>query len=84
MRRGGPGVPVKRYAQLGTLALVVLLVVPTAAWACPACLVTSEESRVAFAQTAIALTLLPLGMVGGLGMWLRSRARDNVESDEES
>jgi hypothetical protein len=67
----------KRYAQLGILALVLFLAVPATAWACPACLVTTEENRVAFAQTAIALTLLPLGMVGGVGMWLRSRARGN-------
>jgi len=74
----------KRYAQLGILALIVLLVAPSVAWACPACLVTSEESRVAFAQTAIALTLLPLGMVGSVGIWLRRRARDNEAEDIEA
>jgi hypothetical protein len=76
----------KRYVELGLLALVVLLAAPSAAWACPACLVTTEENRVAFAQTAIALTLLPLGMVGSVGLWLRSRARDaeaEVESEDD-
>ena len=74
----------KRYAELGILAFVVLLVAPSAAWACPACLVMSEENRVAFAQTAVALSLLPLGMVGSVGIWLRSRARDNVPEDFET
>jgi hypothetical protein len=74
----------KRYAELGILALVVLLVAPSAAWACPACLVTSEENRVAFAQTAVALSLLPLGMVGSVGIWLRGRARDSQAEDIET
>jgi hypothetical protein len=74
----------KRFAQWGVLGLIGLLVLPSAAWACPACLVTTEESRVAFAQTAIALSLLPLGMVGSVGLWLRNRARDADAEEAES
>ena len=73
-----------RYAKLGSLALLLLLAVPSAAWACPACLVMSEENRVAFAQTAVALSLLPLGMVGGVGFWLRRRAQDEEGLDDEA
>ena len=72
-----------RYVQLSPLALLLVLAVPTAAWACPACLVMSEENRVAFAQTAVALSLLPLGMVGGVGYWLRRRAQDQEGLDQE-
>ena len=73
-----------RYAQLGSLTLLLLLVLPSAAWACPACLAMSEENRVAFAQTAVALSLLPLGMVGGVGFWLRRRAKDQDGLDNEA
>ena len=72
-----------RYAQLGSLALLLLLAAPTAAWACPACLAMSEENRVAFAQTAVALSLLPLGMVGSVGFWLRRRSQDQDGLDNE-
>jgi hypothetical protein len=60
------------------LAAGLLLAAPSVALACPACLDMSAESRVAFAQTAVVLTLLPLGMVSGVGMWLRRRSRDQV------
>ena len=73
-----------RYAQLSALALLLLLVVPSAAWACAACLAMADENRVAFAQTAVALSLLPLGMVGSVGIWLRGRARDNEAEDVEA
>jgi hypothetical protein len=72
-----------RYAQLSALALLLMLIVPSVAWACPACLAMADENRVAFAQTAVALSLLPLGMVGSVGIWLRGRARDNVAEDVE-
>jgi hypothetical protein len=73
-----------RYAQLGSLALVLLLVAPSPAWACTACLAMSEENRVAFAQTAVALSLLPLGMVGGVGFWLRRRSQDQDALEDET
>ncbi len=72
-----------RYAQMSALALLLLLIVPSAALACPACLAMADDNRVAFAQTAVALSLLPLGMVGSVGIWLRGRARDNEAEDVE-
>ncbi len=61
------------------LAAGLFFAAPSVALACPACLDMSAENRVAFAQTAVALSLLPLGMVGGLGAWLRRRSRDDEE-----
>ncbi len=58
------------------LALVLLVVLPEALWACPVCFDASAENRMAFLKTAIALTLLPLGIVGGTGLWLRKRWRE--------
>ena len=64
--------------------LLFVLVVPSAAWACPACLAMADENRVAFAQTAVALSLLPLGMVGGVGFWLRRRSQEEDGLDNEA
>lgn len=63
-----------------TLALVALL--PEAAWACPVCFDSSDENRQAFIATTVFLSLLPLGMVAGAGLYVRKRARDL--SDESS
>ena len=58
------------------LALLLLAVLPDVAHACPVCFDPREENRVAFLATTIFMSLVPLGMVGGVGMWLRKRARD--------
>jgi hypothetical protein len=41
----------------------------------------SAENRMAFFQTAAVLSLLPLGMIGGLGAWIRKRSRELHEED---
>jgi hypothetical protein len=57
------------------IALLALLLLPGVASACPVCFDSSDENRRAFLATTAFLTLLPLGMVGGAGLWLRKRAR---------
>jgi hypothetical protein len=57
------------------LALLLLVALPDAAHACPVCFDPREENRVAFLATTIFMSVVPLGMVGGLGLWLRRRAR---------
>lgn len=64
------------------LAVTLVLVLPELAHACPVCFDSSAENRIAFARTALVLTLLPLGLVGGTGLWLRRRAR-RMEEDGE-
>lgn len=68
---------------VGALVLVVLL--PEAAHACPVCFDSSDENRQAFLVTTAFLSLLPLGMVAGAGLWIRKRARelgdDGIEDD---
>jgi len=66
---------VKRWAWVPVLALALLALLPDVAHACPVCFDPREENRVAFLATTIFMSLVPLGMVGGLGMWLRKRAR---------
>lgn len=42
----------------------------TPASACSVCFVSSEATMMAYYGTAIALSLLPIGMVGGLAYWV--------------
>jgi hypothetical protein len=62
---------------------ILLLALPESALACPVCFDSSAENRLAFMQTAAALTLLPLGMIAGLGAWIRRRSRDKSAVDAE-
>ncbi len=68
--------PLVRHTLLVLLALAGL---PSAAYACVMCVGVTEEGRMAFVQTAVALSLLPLGMVGGVGIWLRRRSRSGSD-----
>lgn len=63
---------------LGALLLVAVL--PDAVAACPVCFDARDENRLAFLSTTVFLSLLPLGMVAGAGLWLRKRSK---ELDEE-
>lgn len=69
-----------RRVLIGGLALLLLALLPEQAWACPVCFDPREENRMAFLATTIFLSLLPLGMVAGAGVWVRRRVR---EMDEE-
>ena len=60
----------------GGAALVLVAAMPEAAHACPVCFDRDDEARIAFLATTGLLTLLPLGMVVGTGVWLRRRARE--------
>ena len=61
-------------ASIAALALVAIL--PEAAAACPVCFDARDENRQAFLATTAFLSLLPLGMVAGAGLWLRKRHRE--------
>jgi len=64
------------------LAVMALLAVwPEAVSACPVCFDASDENRQAFLATTAFLSLLPLGMVSGAGLWIRKRVLE-VESEE--
>ena len=61
------------------LAVLLMAVFPDVAHACPVCFDRDDEARIAFLATTGLLTLLPLGMVAGAGVWLRRRARELAE-----
>lgn len=67
----------RRFAGVAALAaLVGTALFPEALYACPVCFDRDDEARIAFLATTGLLTLLPLGLVVGTGMWLRRRARE--------
>ena len=63
------------------LALVALAALPDAAHACAVCFDASDENRQAFIMTTAFLSLFPLGMVGGAGLWLRRRVLERDAED---
>ena len=64
------------------LAIVLIAALPDVALACPVCFDARDENRQAFLVTTAFLSLLPLGMVAGAGLWLRKRARE-VDAERE-
>ena len=83
-RRGEARARRSRRAVLtvAALALVLLAAFPDVAHACPVCFDRDDEARIAFLATTGLLTLVPLGLVAGTGMWLRRRAREIAEEEE--
>jgi hypothetical protein len=58
------------------LALVLIAVLPDVVMACPVCFDSSDENRQAFLVTTAFMSLLPLGMVAGTGLYIRKRSKD--------
>ena len=64
----------RTWVVVGVIALLAVL--PEAVSACPVCFDSSDENRQAFLATTAFLSLLPLGMVSGVGLWIRKSLRD--------
>lgn len=76
---------IRRAALTAAMPLVVLGLLatfPDVALACPVCFDRDDEARIAFLATTGLLTLVPLGLVAGTGIWLRRRAREIAEEEE--
>lgn len=71
----------RRIPLLLMLALLASVALPDAAHACAVCFDASDENRQAFLLTTAFLSLFPLGMVGGAGLWLRRRVRERDAQD---
>lgn len=70
------------FRLVSFVVLGILLAFPSAGHACAACLDLTSENRLAFVQTAVALSLLPFGLVGGLGLWLRRKMRSGEGAED--
>lgn len=64
----------RRNTLVGISSSVLL---PAYALACPVCYTAREASRLAFLWTAIFMTLVPLGLIGGMLYWLWRRIKAN-------
>jgi hypothetical protein len=71
-----------RRLWIPILALTFLVVLPQIAHACAVCFDPRAENRFAFLATTAFLTLFPLSLVGGAGLWLRRRIKQ-LEAEED-
>ena len=59
-----------------TIAGALLAVAaPGPALACSVCFAGKEDTLIVYLGTALGMSLLPLALIGGLGLWLRCRLR---------
>jgi len=72
---------VTRAGAVGVCTLLLVAFLPEAGHACPVCFDASDENRRAFLATTAFLSLLPLGMVMGAGLWIRKRSRE-IDGDD--
>jgi hypothetical protein len=65
------------WRALAAIPAALLAFAPELARACAVCGAGADEdqSRVAYLLTTVALSALPLGLFGGLVLWLRLRAK---------
>jgi len=72
---------VRPSRAVAALVTVFLVLAPRVAHACPVCFDPRDENRVAFLTTTVFLSLLPLALVAGVGLWLHRRARAAEAAD---
>ena len=65
-----------RVAAIAGVTALFIGLMPEVALACPVCFDARDENRQAFLATTAFLSLLPLGMVAGTGLWIRRRTRE--------
>jgi len=76
-----------KRAWIPLLVVAFLALLPDVVHACPVCFDARDENRQAFLATTAFLSLLPLGMVAGAGLWMRKRSREideQIDSDAPS
>jgi hypothetical protein len=62
-------------ALVVVLASLVMALCPDVAFACPVCFqAKNDASRLAFLVTTLFMTVLPLGLFGGLAYWVKRRS----------
>lgn len=64
-----------RGATRALLTTAGVLLLPRAALACSVCFSGPDETRGAFLMTTIAMSALPLALIGGVIWWLRRQMK---------
>jgi hypothetical protein len=67
----------RRWVPL--LVLMLLVVLPDVAHACPVCFDQNEKNRLAFFTTTIFLSALPLMMIAGMVWFVRKKMKLQLE-----
>jgi len=68
--------PARAARSLAPLGAALAAAWPGArAWACAVCVVPSRDTATAFLGTALLLSVLPLALIGGIGIWFHRRVR---------
>jgi len=67
-----------RFASV--TAAITAIVLPAAAHACAVCFSGSPRTRLAFFDTTIFLSLVPLGIIGGGVLWVRRHAKRSADT----
>ena len=64
-------------SRIAPLLALVLVLAPELARACAVCgaAVGDDQSRIAYLITSAVLSVLPVALVGGFLLWLRSKSR---------
>ncbi len=74
--------PSGRHALAALLAGLGHALLPTGAFACPVCYGGSEGPLFTYFVTGVLMSLLPLGMIGVVGLWyLRSTRSRRAERE---
>jgi hypothetical protein len=73
--RGAGGAVAARATLLTLASALVSALAPAVVQACAVCAAAGERNRLAFFWSTIFLSLLPLGMFGAGGLWLRRQMR---------
>lgn len=64
-----------------SLALLSVVALPGVAQACPVCFDAQGSARVAYFNTTILLSLLPLAFMGAIALYIRARLRAQETED---
>lgn len=73
----------KLFAAFAAFAALALWLAPGLAVACAVCSGGQDQSRTAFIATTVLLSVLPLGFIGCMALWIRSRARALAARERE-
>jgi hypothetical protein len=66
------------------LITTALLLLPSVSHACAVCFSATDQNRMAFIETTVLMSLLPLGMIGGVVYYYRRKSRQMAEEEAES
>jgi hypothetical protein len=65
-----------RLLGIAALMVIALFAMPAVAFACPVCgLAGTQDNWAAYGSMSVMLSILPLGMIGGIGYWVIRKYR---------